>query len=121
MMEVINNHTIKINLNEPKYRRKRVKTKARLIAEERRAFLHKKLGSACMDCKKKVGNGSKMNIHHIFYPLGFSKDWWKEWRKASEDVFWEDYYPEIMESCILLCRECHKKRHGIKNRKDKAS
>lgn len=110
-MQVIDNHTIQIDIAIPKQELFR-------IARGRRNFLHKKLGYVCADCgcnpyDYKKGKWRIMNMHHVFYPLGYEVNWTSNWKFASDDVFYSSYYPEIMEACILLCRACHRKRHGI--------
>ena len=79
--------------------------------KDRRNFLHKMLGGVCHTCGVSARE-ALMNIHHIFYPLGYSPNWYLDWRRAKADIFWSSYFPEIMEACVLLCRGCHKKVHG---------
>ncbi len=92
-------------------RKKRQLSPKRKIAQARRDTLHKRLGGVCADCGIEAGK-TLMNIHHICYQFGYDKNWGKRWRCVSDDEFWGSYVPEIMDCCILLCRSCHKKRHG---------
>ena len=85
--------------------------------KERRTFLHEELGWVCRDCGKRK-KLYKMHMHHEFYPRGYSPTWTKEWQHADEKEFWKVYYPEIMEACVLLCARCHRKRHGIRSKKN---
>ena len=83
---------------------------------ERRTLLYRKLGGVCSDCgveqkqiyvkgKKKKSN---LEIHHVFYPFGeFEPS--HNWGICIEDDFWNIHFPEIMESCVLLCTKCHRK------------
>lgn len=107
-MEVINIHTIRITV--PKRR------KQAAIINERRGLLHRKLGFVCHDCGKKRGKGWKgmLQMHHVFYPLGYEPNWTHNWKHCSDDIFYSSYYPEVMEACVLLCDSCHMKRHNIK-------
>lgn len=89
----------------------------------RRKFLYRMLGGVCSNCKVEqkqvddVYRGKKMRmsnlqIHHVFYPFGSPRPGY--WGTCSEDDFWDIFFPEIMESCMLLCIACHKKVHGIR-------
>lgn len=108
-MQVIDKHTIKIIVPVGKKHRFE-------IIRDRRNMLHCKLGSVCVDCgaKTKPGRKGMLHMHHIFYPLGYEKNWSANWKHVSDDVFYSSYYPEIMEACVLLCRNCHSIRHGYK-------
>ncbi len=106
-MHIIDKHTIAIDVNTNVFDVN--------VIKGRRNYLHQKLGYVCIDCGVgcKKGRKGMLHMHHIFYPLGYEQNWSYNWQHASDDVFYSSYYPEIMEACVLLCRKCHKKRHGI--------
>jgi hypothetical protein len=94
------------------YFAKREKTSLnRKRISDRRSFLHRMLGGVCIDCNRRK---KEMHMHHVYYPFDYRPNWTSIWKNCDNDQFWNDIFPEVMEACVLLCKRCHKKRHGIK-------
>ncbi len=84
----------------------------------RRNSVYNFFDNKCHDCNKSSKNWRKdkknkerWNLHHLFYPR-YHKDKW-DWINAPKDLFLDVMLPEIKEACILLCRDCHMKRHNL--------
>ena len=91
------------------------KTFDRKAYYDRRRLLYRMLGGVCSSCGAKLKKRGKSNlhIHHVFYLFGEPmRDF--QWGSCSEDDFWNIFFPEIMESCVLLCVRCHEKAHRVK-------
>jgi hypothetical protein len=90
---------------------------------KRKFYLWLILGNKCKDCGtsayRRDGSHKKMDIHHLVYTYGFNPNWTKQWKNCSTYHFKKFIVPEVRECCILLCRACHRKRHGLYKKRGK--
>ena len=112
-MQVIAPNVININ---PKIAKEATNPKAWSYAK-RKFYLWMILGDQCKDCctaaYRKDGSPKRMDIHHVVYIYGFDSKWSQWWKICSTHRFKSRIIPEVKECCMLLCRTCHRKRHGL--------